>query len=82
MNRNYSDHWIDHSVVINFPVPEHLADLFREMEEKAIINSAECDAIAETIDVVAKNYVGHAISQDQWDTICRRYCWKAWGWAK
>ena len=82
MKQNYSDRWIDSSVIIDFPVSGHLADLFREMEEKAIVDSAECDAIAETIDVVAKNNVGITITEKQWETICQKYCWKAWGWMK
>lgn len=71
------DSCIDHSVKIDFEVPDGLKELFDLVEEADLSNAGAYMALADTIDTCAKNcYAAGILTQRQWDLIAMRY--KQW----
>lgn len=67
-------HEINNEIEIDFEIPEMLRNLIEEAEEADIRNDGSYDNLADTIDVLSKNYYADKkLTLEQWETIVRRY---------
>lgn len=67
-------HDINDTIEIKFQVPEILSNLMIEAELADKLNDGSYDNLADTIDVVCKNYCSDGkITKKQWDIIIERY---------
>lgn len=72
MQKKY--HEINNEIKIDFEIPEMLRNLMEEAEEADIRNDGSYDNLADTIDVLSKNYYAdRKLTLGQWETIVRRY---------
>jgi hypothetical protein len=72
MTKKY--HEINDEIKIDFHVPEPLLHLMEDAEAADFLNDGSYDNLADTIDVVGKNYYADGkITMAQWETIVRRY---------
>lgn len=66
--------FIKENIVIDFPVPEKLQEVFKEAEDFDRQNNFEYFCVADEIDVMCKAYVGMGkLTHRQWDLICYKY---------
>lgn len=67
-------HEINDEIKIDFEIPEMLSNLMEEAEEADVRNDGSYDNLADTIDVLSKNYYAdRKLTLEQWETIVRRY---------
>lgn len=67
-------HYVNDAVEIDFPVSKVMRNTMDEAEELDLCESVEYSAVADILDVMAKEaYVNKLITREQWDKICRRY---------
>lgn len=67
-------HYINEDIKIDFPLPKVMFNTIKEAEELDLQNSSEYFAVAEAIDVLAKQYVASGMwTKAQWDLICNKY---------
>lgn len=72
MNNKY--HEINDEINITFELPEMLKNLIEEAEAADIRNDGSYDNLADTIDILSKNYYADGIiTLKQWEMIVRRY---------
>ncbi len=72
MNNKY--HEINDEIKITFELPEMLKNLIEEAEAADIRNDGSYDNLADTIDILSKNYYADGkITLKQWEMIVRRY---------
>lgn len=66
--------WIDDNYKINFEIPKLLKNTIEEAEELDYNGDMEYFDVADTIDVICKNFVSaHIMTKEQWDIVTKRY---------
>jgi len=67
-------HWINSRIVLDFPIPNLLRELFQEAEKNDQNENYSYFAIADAIDDTAKGYYAAGrFTKDQWERISERY---------
>lgn len=67
-------HEINDEIKINFKLPEMLQNLIAEAETADMRNDGSYDNLADTIDVLCKNYYADGkLTLKQWEMVVRRY---------
>lgn len=66
--------WIDDKYKIDFEIPKLLKNTIEEAEELDRSGDMEYFDVADTIDVICKNFVSsHTMTKEQWDIVTKRY---------
>lgn len=65
---------VNYDIVIDFKVSKIMKEQMEEAERLDAEGSVEYDAVADIIDVLAKEgYVNHLYTKEQWDKLVMRY---------
>lgn len=66
--------WIDDKYKIDFEIPKLLKNTIEEAEELDRSGDMEYFDVADTIDVICKNFVSsHTMTKEQWEIVTKRY---------